>query len=81
MKDSSTEIMAGLEQVFQDVLDDDSIRLTTKTTANDLADWDSVNHLVLLHAIERKYNIKFSLDEMINCRSLGDICDRILKKE
>ncbi len=77
---TNEQILSDLEAIFRDVLDDNSIRLDTNITANDVADWDSVNHLVLLHAIEQKYGIKFDLNEMIGFRNVGDISACIVLK-
>jgi len=73
-------ILPELEALFQEVLEDNSIRLQATTTANDVADWDSVNHLVLLHAIEENFSVKFDLAEMIGFQNIGDIGKSILQK-
>jgi len=74
------KLISELELIFQETLEDDSIRLNKSTTANDVAEWDSVNHLLLLHSIEQHFKIKFSLDEMIHFQNVGDICDSIKQK-
>ena len=35
--------------------------------------WDSFNALVLLDEIEAFYNVKFTLDEIDNFRTVGDV--------
>jgi acyl carrier protein len=74
------KLITDLELLFQDTLEDSTIKLTRETTANEVKDWDSVNHLLLLHTIEQHFKIKFSLDEMIHFQNVGDICDSILFK-
>ena len=44
------EIYTRLDRVFQDVFDDDSIHVSANTTANDIEDWDSLEHLTLISA-------------------------------
>ena len=39
------EIYTRLDRVFQDVFDDDSIHVSANTTANDIEDWDSLEHI------------------------------------
>ena len=41
-----------LTKVFREVFDDDSIELTPETTANDIDDWDSIEHINLIAAVE-----------------------------
>ena len=73
-------ILEKLELLFRETLDNSSIRLTEKTTANDIAEWDSVSHLILLHAIEQEFNLSFSLDEVMHFQNIGDITKSILAK-
>ena len=46
-------------EVFQDVFDDESIQVNDSTTADDIEDWDSLEHINLVVAIENKFGIKF----------------------
>ena len=56
--DSKT-IYTRLNKVFRDVFDDDSINVTPKTTAKDIEDWDSLEHITLISAVEREFKMKF----------------------
>ena len=48
---SEKEIYSRLEEVFSDVFDED-ISLTAATTADDIEDWDSIEHINLIGAVE-----------------------------
>ena len=61
--DSKT-IYARLNKVFRDVFDDDSIKVTPKTTADDIDDWDSLEHITLIAAVEREFKMKFKMGEI-----------------
>ena len=39
------EVFARLNEVFRDVFDDDSIVVTDTTTADDIEEWDSLEHM------------------------------------
>jgi acyl carrier protein len=39
------EIILHVTNIFKDVLDNDDIILTDDTTAKDVDDWDSLNHI------------------------------------
>lgn len=75
-----SEVLKTINGIFIDVLDDDDIVLTDQTTANDVKDWDSLNHIQLIVAIEKKFKIKFTTTEIGQFKNVGDLCDAVLKK-
>ena len=46
-------ILEKLNEIFQDIFDDDSLVITETTTANDVEDWDSIEHINLIDAVEK----------------------------
>ena len=51
MKKSSSEILAEVQAVFSRVLAKPALVLTPATTASDVPEWDSLNHLILIGAV------------------------------
>jgi acyl carrier protein len=39
----------------------------------DVPDWDSMNYLLFIAELEKEFSISFSMDEVMNAKSLGDI--------
>jgi acyl carrier protein len=42
-------------------------------TPNDIPEWDSMNYLLFIAAIEKEFKVTFSMDEVLNAKSLGDV--------
>jgi acyl carrier protein len=74
------EVLAKLNEIFKRELDNDEIVLTEETTANDVEEWDSLNHIQLIVAIEKAFKIRFTSVEIHGFKNIGDMCDSILKK-
>ena len=74
------EIYTRLNQVFQDVFDDENITVNDKTTANDIEDWDSLEHINLIVAIENEFKIKFNMGEVTTMKNVGEMVDIIINK-
>lgn len=74
------EIYEKLNTVFQDVFDDESIEVNDATTANDIEDWDSLEHINLVVAVEKCFNIKFNMGEVAALKNVGEMVDLIEKK-
>lgn len=74
------EVYENLNEVFQDVFDDEEIVVNDNTTAEDIEDWDSLEHINLIVAIEEKFGMKFSMAEVTGLKNVGEMVDVILKK-
>ena len=72
-----SEIFAKLTEVFQDVFDDDSLTINEATTANDIEDWDSLTHIVLLSTVEEEFGIKFDMKAVQGLKDVGAMVDLI----
>ncbi len=72
-------ILKELEIIFRDIFDDEDIVLTDATNSDDIEDWDSLEQINLLVAIEKKFNLKFKLDEVSNLANVGDMVSLIEK--
>ena len=65
--------MERLNEVFQQVFDDDSIRISPAMTANDIDGWDSLSHVNLIVAVETTFGIRFSQKELLTFKNVGDL--------
>lgn len=63
---SKDEIIERLDDVFRDVFDDDTLEVDENTTADDIEDWDSIEHITLIGAVEDEFKMRFK-----NGRSFG----------
>ena len=62
-----------LTKVFREVFDDDSIELTPETTANDIDDWDSIEHINLISAVEDEFGMRFQMREFSGMKNVGEM--------
>lgn len=67
------EVMERLTGVFRDVFDDDSIVITDHTTANDIEDWDSLEHINLIGAVEQEFKMRFKMKEVSSMKNVGEM--------
>lgn len=74
------DVYEKLNTIFREVFDDEEIKLSDSTTSNDIEDWDSLEHINLMVAIEKCFNIKFSMGEVNNFKNVGEMVDIILSK-
>lgn len=63
--------METLGDVFEEVLGR-RVELRPETTAADVDGWDSVVHVMLILATERKFGIRFESSEIANAADVGE---------
>lgn len=73
-------LLQQLTEIFHQLFDDDSIVLTPATTAADVPEWDSMNHISLIVAVETRFRIKFQTAELEDLKNVGDFILLIKKK-
>ena len=74
------QILAEVEEIFRDVLDNEEIELQDATTADDVEEWDSLTHIQLIVAIEKHFKIKFTSKEILSWQNVGQMIDCIATK-
>lgn len=77
---TDTEILSGLTGIFREIFDDETLELTMDTTADDIEQWDSFNHINILVAAEALFSIKFQTAEIEGLKDVGEFVSLIKKK-
>lgn len=77
---NTKEIYERLESVFQDVFDDENIQLTSSTTADDIDDWDSIEHITLISAVEDEFKMRFTMGEVSGMKNVGEMAEIIQQR-
>lgn len=42
-------------------------------SSKDIPEWDSMNYLRFIAELEKEFNVSFSMDEVMNAATLGDL--------
>jgi acyl carrier protein len=70
-----------INDVLCEVFEVDPSQITLQTSKSDLDEWDSMRQLELITALEKKFSIKFTMDEMISIDSVAKIVEAIEKRK
>ena len=73
------EVFAKLSEIFEDVFDK-KVELNEQTQAKDVDGWDSLTHITLIARIEDAFDMKFTMNEVLNMKNLGEMVDIIIRE-
>jgi len=74
------EIFETVAVICREVFEDEKLQLSDETSAKDIRKWDSLYHVMLITAVEKKFGIRFDLDDMLDMRTIGQICSAVKAK-
>lgn len=68
-----TEIIEKITGIFREVFSDNNIVINDEMTANDVENWDSLTHMLMITKVEEVFGIKFKLKELNKLKRVGDL--------
>jgi len=73
-------VLRDLQPIFEAVLDEPELTVTRSSSAWNTPNWDSLAHIDLVQAIEHRFKVRFSLNELQHLKEVGDIVDLVIRK-
>ena len=74
------QILDKLNIVIGDFFKKEKLSIKLSTTANDIEEWDSLNHMHLIRTIEEEFNIEFEFFEVMDFENIGELVKSIEQK-
>ncbi len=71
------KILEELNVIFISVLDNDDIKINGNTTAADYEEWDSLNNILLVVAIEKHFKVKITSADFQSWKNVGEMAKTI----
>lgn len=71
--------MDRLKKILAKVLEVKEIDINDNSSPDNIKSWDSFNGLMLVSELENEFKIRFSIDEVINVKTVGDIKKALVK--
>lgn len=73
-------LIEKLTTIFHEVFNDNSIVLRDEMTANDVDNWDSLTHMLMISKVEEEFGVKFKLKELNKLKKVGDLISIVESK-
>lgn len=75
------EVLDKVQEIFRDIFNENTLIITKATSADDIEEWDSFNHINLVSAIEKAFDIRFALGELVELENVGDMVTLMLNEK
>jgi len=77
MSSEKEDIINQLKEIFLDTFTDVGYEFSQETSREDIEEWDSLNNIRLLTAIEAEFGFNFDLNEIEKLTDVSTIADII----
>ncbi|MDO9254569.1 MAG: acyl carrier protein [Bacteroidales bacterium] len=74
------EILKQVNTIFIELFDDKSIVLNEQSDTSTIEAWDSLNHIQVITAVEKRFKVRFDLNDLLNFQNIGDLCRGVQSK-
>lgn len=71
------EVFAKVQEIFREVFDDEELVINDSTNADDIEDWDSLEHISLIVSMEKEFSLKFDIKVVNKLENVGQMVDLI----
>lgn len=73
-------VINQLNGIFEEIIDEGPVCLSEATVPADVDGWDSLAHIQLVVAVEKHFDVKFTSEEILLWKNVGEMIDCILTK-
>ena len=74
------DILDKMTPIFRQALETPDLILTQDLDATRVENWDSLNHISLIIALEEAFSIQFETEELVALVNVGDMAKLIVNK-
>lgn len=74
-----SQLLQEVTETIRDAFSDDEITLTETSTAGDVDGWDSLMHLNVIIALEKRFGIRFTTAEISHLKEEGQNIGTLLQ--
>lgn len=65
--------MKTFNQIVEELFSIKEEDIKDELSSKDIPDWDSMNYLLFIAELEKEFSMSFSMNEVMNAQTLGDL--------
>ena len=77
LKMDKDRVIEKLVPIFRDVFEDKNLKISKDSNSENISGWDSLNHILLVVAIEKEFELKFTAEDIQDWENVGAMANYI----
>lgn len=77
---NNQELIKRITPIFREVFNRADLVVSEELNATQVKEWDSLNHISLIVALEGEFGCEFSTEELAKMQKVGDLLDILRTK-
>jgi acyl carrier protein len=73
-------LLTEVQEIFRSVFDSPDLEITPQSNAHNVDGWDSIVHISIVMALEKRYKVKFGLGQLQDLEDVGDLLNLLKSK-
>lgn len=75
------EILAKLQDIIRETVDDEEVVITNETIASDVDGWDSLAQVIIVGEIRNEFGVKLTSSQIATLENVGAMVEAIYEKQ
>ncbi len=75
-----SELLEQINIIFKNTLDNETLVIEETTNANDVDEWDSLSHVLIVVEIEKHFKVRFTSREIRAWQNIRDVLNGLEEK-
>lgn len=75
-----SELLEQINIIFKNTLDNETLVIEETTNANDVDEWDSLSHVLIVVEIEKHFKVRFTSREIREWKNIRDVLNGLEEK-
>ncbi len=67
--------------ICKEVFKQDDLLVTESSDKNSISGWDSISNLFFIDSVEKAFQVKFDLDDIMGIQNVGDMVSAVKKHQ
>ena len=76
---SNHQALIIVNEIVGEIFSLADLELDSDSVASDVDGWDSLSHILIIHELEKRFEIRLPVEETYRVNNIGELCDLLVR--